>query len=426
VTILETRGQVLHPCARRMAQHLTHWADERGRLVNIPAMLDAYAARHDVGRRTAWHDFMERLVKARLVRQVFAAAPGRPARYVLAMDLVTSLPDDLPADLAAEVRKFVDDPIAAAKGRTTRAGEDATLAECEVIREGSATGPKIASRLGCGRLHTSPYTREGSPPSPQPQPSRATRRPLSTLFSGQDLNEEKAAALDFVKILTPDWARQRGGQVLSEAEMAELAHLVALLLRHVPRREAAELLTVQVASAADLAGVLRWRIGRTLAGLRRAARRSEAIRVDDDGVRHAAFLAANAARAEAQAATKAAIVAQARQLARQAAERRERGADARLDARLQPGRHGGHSAAESSRSGSGGGEIPPARRLYGVAEPEEIFRRDVTERHATSQAGGLRLTEPEPERTAGADDPAAVEAERQWLIRMMAARRSDS
>jgi hypothetical protein len=45
---------------------------------------------------------------------------------------------------------------------------------------------------------------------------------------------------------------------------------VSILLRHLPGSEAAELLTAQVATAADLVGVVRWRTGKTLATLRRA------------------------------------------------------------------------------------------------------------------------------------------------------------
>ncbi|MFI7229516.1 hypothetical protein ACIBO5_40405 [Nonomuraea angiospora] len=61
-----------------------------------------------------------------------------------------------------------------------------------------------------------------------------------------------------------------------------------LLLRQMPESEARELLTTQVASAGDLCGVLRWRIGRALAQHRRAARRAAVLPVDDDGARHLA------------------------------------------------------------------------------------------------------------------------------------------
>lgn len=383
MALLEARAGGLHSCALRMAEHLSHRADAAGRLVDIPGVLAGYAAHHQLSHRVGWTDFM-RLVEAGLVRQVCAAAPERQARYVLSMDLA-ALPDDLPADLAKELRRYVDNPVIAAKGRPTRADEDAALAECEVIREGSATGPKIAASLGCGRLHTSPYTREGSPPSPQPQPSQPPRQQLPFPFGGQDLDDEKGGALDFVRELGPDWAAQRGGQVLSDAEAAELAHLVVLLLRHMPRSEAAELLTAQVASAGDLAGVLRWRIGRTLAGMRRARRRVETIRVDDEGQGHAAWLAANAERAEKTAATKAAVIEQARRRAREIREQRE--------AQARPDRPGGHDR-RTAPINTGQAEITAVRPSQRATEPEEIFRREVAERHALPTARAW-MTEPE-------------------------------
>jgi hypothetical protein len=394
VALLEARAGGLHSCALRMAEHLTHRADAAGRLVDIPGVLAGYADSHQVSRRTGWTDFM-RLVEAGLVRQVCAAAPERQARYVLSMDLA-SLPDDLPVDLARELRKHIDSPVVAAKGRPTRADEDAALAECEVIREGSARGPKIAARLGCGRLHTSPYTREGSPPSPQPHESQRPQRPRPLPFWGQDLDGERGSALDFVRELGPEWARQRGGQVLSDAEAAELAHLVVLLLRHMPRSEAAELLTAQVASAGDLAGVLRWRIGRTLASMRRARRRVETIRVDDEGQGHAAWLAANADRAEAQAATKAAVVAEARRRAREIREQRETQAQGRLSGRTGHGGHIAHTALSEPTATitTRPGQITAVRPSQRATEPEEIFRREVAERHALPTVRAW-MTEPE-------------------------------
>ncbi|MCC5581773.1 hypothetical protein IMZ11_39850 [Microtetraspora sp. AC03309] len=386
VTLLRTRGNEIHPCALRMAQHLTHRADKTGHLTDIPAVLDAYSSRCGLSRRVGWTDFM-RLVEAGLVRQVCAAAPERQARYVLVMDLA-ALPDDLPADLARELRRYVDDPRTAAKGRPTRAGEDAALAECEVIREGSAAGPRVASKLGCGRLHTSPYMREGSPPSPQPRQSQGPQRPPLEPAWGQDRNDEKAAALDFVKELGPEWARQRGGQVLSENEIGEIAHLVVLLLHHVRRSEAAELLTAQVSSATDLAGVLRWRIGRTLAGLRRAQRRSEALRVDDDGERHAAFLEVNAARNAANAARKAALVEEARRRAREIRQQREARAESPLAARTHsPDRRRGPEPAPAA--------IVPLRHYGTALEPESVFRREVLERHHAPAPAQSMWTEPE-------------------------------
>ncbi|MFC4536910.1 hypothetical protein [Sphaerisporangium dianthi] len=322
VALLWWRGQHTHPALKRMLKHVALHADEHGVLRDIPALLAAYCARHAVGSRTAWYDLMDRAVEAGLVRQLFAAAPERQAVYILCLD-VAALPADLPADLLALVRRYVDNPAVAAKGRPTRAQRDRALAECQVVRYGSARRAPIMEQAGCGRLHTSPFTREGSPPSPQPRQSQSSQRARRLPFGGQNLGEERSAALNFVKELCPVWAAQRStGEIPSDAELAELARLAGLLLRRMPRHEVAELLTAQVASAADLAGVLRWRIGRTLAGLRRSERRAAELAVDDDGARHAAWLESNATAAARQAAVKAGVVEQARRRAEELRGRR--------------------------------------------------------------------------------------------------------
>ncbi|MEU4235542.1 hypothetical protein AB0F17_65725 [Nonomuraea sp. NPDC026600] len=333
VQLLQARGAWLHPCALRMARHLAYCADGRGRLVDVPELLARYSAHHGRGHRTAWTDFM-RLVDVGLVRQVCAAAPYRQARYILCMDLA-ALPDDLPRDLAAALAGHVDDPTAIVRGTPTRADVHRALADCEVIRVGSATRPKpIMVCRGAGKLHTSPFTREGSPPSSPPPPSHRPQRARGWPFQGQDLGEE-GGALYFVKSLGPDWASQRQGVVPAAAELAEIAELARLLLQHMPESEVREVLTSQVGSAADLVGVLRWRTGRTLAGLRRSERRARRLRVDDDGARHTEWLASNAERdAQEVAPRRAELVALARQRAREVAEARRAQEQARLSARI--------------------------------------------------------------------------------------------
>ncbi|RSM93766.1 hypothetical protein DMB42_52045 [Nonomuraea sp. WAC 01424] len=334
---MQARESWLHPSAMRMARHLAYWADEHGSLVDIPGVLAAYSAHYARGRRTAWADFT-RLVDAGLVRQVCAAAPYRQARYKLCMD-VLSLPSDLPRDLAAELTAYVDNPRVAARRRPTRADVHEALAECEVVRYGSATRDNaIMAAAGEGKLHTSPFTREGFSPLCTPparrRPSRARQRaPL-----GQDRIEEQANALYFVRELVPEWARQRQGQVLDDVALAEVAELARVLLRRMPESEVAELFTAQVTSAEDLVGVLRWRTGRTMASMRRAEYRARRLVVDDDGSRHAAWLAANAARdAEQVASRRAELVELARRRAREVAEARLAQEQARLAARLYSG-----------------------------------------------------------------------------------------
>lgn len=347
--LLRWRGQLADDCAWRMVRHLTHWADERGRLGDLPAVIGAYAAHHGVSVRSAWADFT-RLRTRGMVRQTAAPAPGRQARYVLATS--PDMPTELPRTLARAVRDDIDPPAARAAGTVTRAQADALLADCEVIRHGSAAGPAQHSAAGCGRLHTSPYSLEGSPPSPpRPGPLSPDRARLAP--SGGISDEDRAAGLYVVKACFPAWTAQRGRPPeFAPAEAAELGGLVALLLRHLPRGEVVELLTEQTRSALDLAGVVRYRIGRQLATLRRRAR----VRVDDDGQGYAAAMAtlaaARAAQHEATAASRAAVR---RALAEAARAKTSTGSPAEPSA-APPRRP---PAAMSSRCSSRGAHLSP-------------------------------------------------------------------
>lgn len=319
MSLLRARGTLAHECLHRMSRHVTAWCDERGRLLDIPEMLSAYARRHGVSLRTAWTDF-RRMVNARVVRQTAAAAPGRQARYILALD-VADLPADLPADLGTEVRRFVDDPRAAAMGRATRAERHEALAECEVIRVGSATRDEPAETAhGSGRLHTSPYTREGTPPSPhgaRPERDRGPRRGGSREPGPLDLGP----ALYVVKAVRQKWKNSPTRRALpTEDDLSEVVRLVSLLLRYVPPGEAEELLTERTDSVRDLVGAARWRIGRALRGLRRRSARM----IDDDGSLWDAWHAERRARARAQADRLAAYRADAEAAAARARAKRER------------------------------------------------------------------------------------------------------
>ncbi|MEO3892164.1 hypothetical protein [Nonomuraea sp. B5E05] len=379
--LLIKRGDHLHPCAARMARHAAVEADERGRIDDINVFLGKYAAKHLVSVRTGWID-LERLLQAGWMRQTQTPCPERNARYRLTADLA-AVPDDLPKTLADEVRRHIDNPITIAKGGQTKAAIDEGLAGCEMVRYGSATRgggvPRepIMTALGCGRLHTSPYTREGLPPPLPSHPSQEKRPPHRRAFGGRDFGEERAAALYFVQGLRPDWARQRGGEVPTDAELAELAHLVMLLLRHVPRSEARELLTAQVGSAGDLCGVLRWRTGRALGKLRRASRRAAALPVDDDGARHAAWLAANAERNAANAPRRAELVELAERLRQQAAEPRFAAEQARLDARLASADASRPSAAPSAPQPPSQGRRSDPAENGDLDRPRRRGRRDV-------------------------------------------------
>lgn len=306
VSLLRSRGELAHDCIARMARHLTAHCDERGRLVDVPELLATYGRRHGVTVRAAWNDW-RRMVDARIIRQTVAAAPGRQARYVLALD-VAALNDDLPADLGTEVRRYVDDPRAAARGRPTRADHHEALSECEVIRRGSTTAKEPTDTApGAGRLHTSPYTREGSPPSPHDgQPKRAPRPPRRRFWEPGP--PDHGAALYVVKAIRAEWKKSTTRRVVpSVDDLADVVRLVSVLLRYMPPGEAEELLTERTDSVRDLAGAARWRIGRAL----RALRRRTARPVDDDGSLWDAWHAERRAQARAQADRAAALIAQA-------------------------------------------------------------------------------------------------------------------
>uniref|UniRef100_UPI003F4906EA hypothetical protein n=1 Tax=Microtetraspora malaysiensis TaxID=161358 RepID=UPI003F4906EA len=357
VALQRWRGHLADECAWRMVRHLTHWADERGRLADMQAVMESYATRHRVSVRIAWADF-GRLRPLGLVRQTAAPAPGRRARYVLSVP--AKLPAELPRTLARAVRDEIDPAASRAKGAITRAQSDALLADCEVIRQGSTTGPARHTAGGCGRLHTSPYTREGSPPSPQRSDRPSLPRPRRAPYRGIG-NEETATGLYLVQVCGPLWAAQRGqAHGLADAEATEIGRLVALLLRRLPKSEVVELLTEQTGSAADLARVVRFRIGRTLAALRRRVE----VPADEDGQGYAAGMAARAAAVAAQHEA----TVSSRHTVRRALE------EARARIAVRDGR---------DRANNRSSATPPPRW---AVEPEEVFAATLSE-STTSHAG---------------------------------------
>ncbi|MGI5493924.1 hypothetical protein ACQEU2_44810 [Microtetraspora malaysiensis] len=358
--LLRWRGGLVDECAWRMVRHLTHWADERGRLADMQAVMESYATRHRVSVRIAWVDF-GRLRPLGLVRQTAAPAPGRRARYVLSVP--AELPVELPRTLARAVRDEIDPAASQAKGTITRAQADALLADCEVIRQGSTTGPARHTAAGCGRLHTSPYTQEGSPPSPQRADRPSQPWPRHTPYRGIG-DEETATGLYLVQICGPLWAAQRGqARGLTDAEATEIGRLVALLLRRLPKSEVVELLTEQTGSAADLARVVRFRIGRTLAALRRRAE----VPADEDGQGYAAGMAARAAAVAAQH--------EATTSSRHAVRRALEEARAR-------------TAARDGRGGAGSRSSTTTAPPQWAVEPEEVFTATLSEPSASRSGHG--------------------------------------
>jgi hypothetical protein len=248
-----------------MARHLARVADARGIITALPQVMASYARREHVSIQTGWTD-LGRLVDRGLVRQVAAAAPGRPARYRLSVPAAI-IPPDLPAGLARIIRREGPGESRPAAARQRPAPDQAAP---------------------CGELDTSPFTREGSPPSPQrpgpAQPRRAAGHRARGISS-----EERGRAASVLTRCVASWRAQRGpGRLPGPAELAALEPLTALALRHMPPSELAELLTERVASARDLPALLTWRLGRTL----RAARRRTAVPADETSARYAAMLAA--------------------------------------------------------------------------------------------------------------------------------------
>lgn len=259
------------PCAMRMAKHLTYFADERtGRITNIPAVIEVYAAHHIVSTRTAWTD-RQRLMATGWLREEVAPTGGRKAVYRLCVDPPSSADlAEMPRALAHEFARLFGLPIAPAEAAPVleedqdAAGVDPDgaqspqeppeetgrdeeleidlgpvpgslafvhrhLADCEVIRVGSATGRRRYSAGACGRLHTTPLPREIFSPSLRSKPDRARKRRSEGV---KITPQERAAAEEFMRRCWRDaWRHQRRGVPLSPAEWRRLVEVVAHALR---------------------------------------------------------------------------------------------------------------------------------------------------------------------------------------------------
>lgn len=271
--LMEHRGHLADAPALRMARFLadTDTVSKAGIIRDVPAMIAAYRARCHVSRQTAWTD-LGRLVERGLVRQVQAAAPGYPACYRLSYPAamvdaeMTGLPPDLARELPHRKQQAAGEP---GEGHDDDASQDqARDADPE---PGGGQEPEQAGEAGsCGRLDTSPLTREGSPPSPVGTGSSGTPVPAR----GKIGTEERAAAVSVLSACRGQWLAQRGPlRVPDPAELRRVETLTALALRYaeVPG-DVRQILTWHVASADDLARVLEWRLGRAVSAWRRASR----------------------------------------------------------------------------------------------------------------------------------------------------------
>ncbi|MFF0250170.1 hypothetical protein [Streptosporangium sandarakinum] len=337
--LLRVRGIITSFCAERIARHLTYSASKAGYITNLPKVIQAYENEHYVGERTFWKD-LDRLTCLGLVRKVDAAAPSQPAKYVLCYDLAR-LPDDLPKSLARAVEDIADDPVKRAKKLPTLASMHGALAACVTVRYGSRTCLTPILFFGCGRVQTCLYIQEG----PTPPPHRTPRERVQddhgqSPWGNKTSTEEQSAAREVLDRCVASWRMQRASREQAEAEvpdagaLASVEHLVRLLLRYAPPSEAEEILSAQVGSVRDLAGVIRYRAGRWL----RTLRRRHAIAVDDTGAgwaRMSAELAQRRAEASRPESRRMAIDAARQALARKTpeAERWAR-ADAAADAVL--------------------------------------------------------------------------------------------
>ncbi|MGW0449354.1 hypothetical protein ACWDWV_28715 [Streptosporangium sandarakinum] len=337
--LLRVRGIITSFCAERIARHLTYSASKAGYITNLPKVIQAYENEHYVGERTFWKD-LDRLTCLGLVRKVDAAAPSQPAKYVLCYDLAR-LPDDLPKSLARAVEDIADDPVKRAKKLPTLASMHGALAACVTVRYGSRTCPTPILFFGCGQVQTCLYIQEG----PTPPPHRTPRERIQddhgqSPWGNKTGAEERNAAREVLDRCVASWRMQRASREQAEVEVPDagtltsVEHLVRLLLRYAPPSEAEEILSAQVGSVRDLAGVIRYRAGRWL----RTLRRRHAIAVDDTGAgweRMAAELAQRRAEASRPESRRMAIDAARQALVRKTpeAERWAR-ADAAADAVL--------------------------------------------------------------------------------------------
>ncbi|GAA4522488.1 hypothetical protein GCM10023191_101790 [Actinoallomurus oryzae] len=308
----------------RAVRHMTGYltsaagADAAGRIPNTGRLIASYAKWHRVSETTAYRHWQV-VRELGLVRQTQHSAPGEHARYVLCFP-PAQLPADLPAgdlspqpmDLDAHVRDW-DDHAGQALEETAEFGlvryGAATSARRATTTPTTVTGSDGASlastdtdldSLSAYYCEAFPLYAKAKNPS---TPTRVFAHPRRTpnRRGGRISDDERTAALGVLSDCVDRWVAQRGPHRLpTDAELDRMVPLLVLVLRHTPPSEVIELLTHQVRSADSLAGVLTWRLGRTLRALRARFDRP----VDEDGQIYAATAALRAAEgAERHAAT---------------------------------------------------------------------------------------------------------------------------
>jgi len=243
VVSLEASRDGVHPCALRMARHLSWHVDARQALERVPEVLEAYSARHEVSDRTAWTD-LGRLVEGGWLAQTRTPAnegkgqgpgTGRTARYVLA----------IPAEVAANL---TDPPVLVPSGPAEQRSEPAPVSqEPAQLRSGPGmtSDEALLSReelqKPCSqdrKWRTSP---DGRGWRSLPTPTLEQRRDASAILAGCHNR----------------WRRQRLETALvNHADWDALLPLVAAAHAARPEVDLTEALSVGVRSARNLAGVL--------------------------------------------------------------------------------------------------------------------------------------------------------------------------
>src|SRR5512135_3681869 len=223
LSLTASRG-ALHPCAERLAKHLSWHLDDRVSLINIRAVLGGYAAYHHLSLRTAWTDW-GRLVAAGWLAPTCSPAhqgPNRPqgpgsgrvARYTLTV----------PAEVVARLRSRARRPVTSL----------VTSSSQEAIPSPSVPPRTRDHRRGWISLQSSTTTQ---------------RRNASALLAG----------------CHEPWRRQRPNHdLLTRPDWQRLLPLIAQVQAQRPDVALSALLTDRVASARSLPGVLAWRLWRLL------------------------------------------------------------------------------------------------------------------------------------------------------------------
>ncbi|MFB7677859.1 hypothetical protein ACFC26_41315 [Kitasatospora purpeofusca] len=293
--------------------HATYEAGPRGRLADVPRLINTYKTARGISERSAWRA-LKAACQRGWIRCTQHAAPGYPARYELQVPVDLVVPG-LPDDLAAELELWNEERLPEPDHADTYAGHlsQAPLAPVCLIpptvpgpRTVPDTTPDTSIQTEC---QTSPYTATaGFSPLGETltipggtsdavngtawRPARRRQRPTA---------QELTAARQVLARCQPWWRHQRGRSgVLSAAELAGLVEPVALALRRSTPSELVAELTVQCRSARSLAhlvGHRAWRIikTRTEWDQRRPAVLADGYRADDQGVEYARVVARRAA-----------------------------------------------------------------------------------------------------------------------------------